>query len=132
MTMTLLSSSHPSASLPLGMVNRVSPWLKAELTRAAFPCSMKPCSILHLADHCLGEAGRGLCSSSSPQLKLSQRSQKTALCHIRPQNPIFLNQADMGEDGKYKMPSSVAHNMPDLSWVYLHYPRSELLLKSLC
>lgn len=81
-----------------------------------------------LQNHWLGEAGRGLCSSFTPNWnKLPQRSQTTALCHGRPQNPTFLNQADRGEDGKYKIPHLVAHNIPDLRWVYLILPVSYCL-----
>lgn len=116
---------HPAASLPLGMATWVSPWLEAELTRAAFCCSMKPCSILHLAGHWWG--WKGLCSSSSPQTHTEKPKNCFVSCHIfthlfKPswhgwrwqiQNALFC---------------STQHPWPE----FIHInPTSELLLKSL-
>lgn len=83
------SSTHnyhiPSASLPLGMATWVSPWLEAELTRAAFCCSMKPCSILHLAGHWWGWKGP-LQLIQPPD---SHREAKKLLCVMSHLHPSF-------------------------------------------
>lgn len=113
---TFLSSSHP-CFLARG-ATRVSPWLKAELTRAAFSCSMS-CTSYTSQNHWLGDVGKGLCSSSSPQLKQTPtKKPNTGFVSCQASKSHFLNQTDIGEGGKYKIPRPVAHNIPDLRWVY--------------